>query len=56
MQTDCEWRAIERGSIQGSGYSVLRCAVCCRETAVVQGERVCPAQFSCPFEVERKNQ
>ena len=51
MLSDCGWEPIEKGKAKGSSYSILQCSVCGRDTAVVQGDRVHPAQFSCPFEI-----
>ena len=48
MLSDCGWEPIEKGKAKGSSYSILQCSVCGRETAVVQGERVHPAQFFPP--------
>jgi rRNA maturation protein Nop10 len=54
MLSDCDWKSIEKGKAEGGNYSILRCQLCGRETAIGMGERIHPAQFSCPFDVKDK--
>ena len=52
--SECEWKSIERGSVKGASYSILRCSLCGREASVIHGKKVNRESeiFLCPLDLK----